>query len=127
MAFSAPTGTSPRQPRPSRARARAPGQPDEGALNATVPSRIMGHPSDGGSVGLSHPQAARTDNPKEPFQPLAPSKQATVQPLYSVSVTLPIGAGRNGERSTPTRRRDTQYLPVSALPEWPGGSPGGRI
>jgi len=90
-----------------------------------VPSRIVGHRSDGGSVGLSHPQAARTDNPTEPFQPLAPSKQSAGQALYSVFVTRPIGVGGNGERSTPTRRRDTQYLPVSALPERPGRSPGG--
>ncbi len=87
--------------------------------------RTMGHPSDGGSVGLPYPHATRTDNPTRPIQPLAPSKQSTVQALYSVFVTRPIGASRNGERSATARRRDTQCLSVSALPEWSGGGPGG--
>jgi hypothetical protein len=52
-------------------------------------SRIVGHPSDGRSVGLADPQAARADNPTEPFQSLAPSKQPAAQALKSVCVTRP--------------------------------------
>jgi hypothetical protein len=52
-------------------------------------SRIVGHPSDGRSVGLADPQAARADNRTEPFRPLAPSKQPAAQALKSVSVTRP--------------------------------------
>ena len=47
-------------------------------------SRILGHPSDGRSVGLGDPQVARAGNPTEPFQPLALSKQPAVKALKSV-------------------------------------------
>jgi hypothetical protein len=52
---------------------------------------IAGHRSDDRSVGLSHPQTARTDNPTEPSQPRTPSKQSAVQALKSVSVTGHLG------------------------------------
>ncbi len=55
-------------------------------------SRILGHPSDGRSVGLALPQGVRADNPTEPFQPLALSKQSAVRALKSVSVTRPFWA-----------------------------------
>jgi len=60
-------------------------------------SRILGHPPDGRSVGLGDPQVARADNPTEPFQPLALSKQPAVKALKSVSVTRPSGALRCGD------------------------------
>jgi hypothetical protein len=53
---------------------------------------MMGHPSDGGSVGLEHPQAARAGNPTEPLQPLALSNHLAVPARKSVSVTRPIWA-----------------------------------
>jgi len=51
----------------------------------------------GRSVELAHPQVARADNPTEPFQPFALSKQPAVKALKSVSVTRPSGALQCGD------------------------------
>ena len=57
----------------------------------------MGYPTDGRSVGLKHPQSARTDHLTEPIQPLASSQHAAVQAQKSVPMTRPSGALRCGD------------------------------
>ena len=50
----------------------------------------MRDPSDGGFVGLAHPQYARADILTQPFQALALGKQPAVHALKSVFGTRPI-------------------------------------
>jgi hypothetical protein len=73
---------------------------DEFSVVMRAPEPSFGHvtralwaiPSDGGSAGQAHPQAARAGNPMEPLQPFALSKQSAIKALKSVSVTRPIWA-----------------------------------
>jgi hypothetical protein len=66
-------------------------------LSPRMLPHVLGPPLDGTSVGLAHPQAAWTENPMEPMQPLAPSKWSAVQALRSVSVTRASGGLRCGD------------------------------